>query len=281
MVYNFAFAYGLSADKGPCAVWQILKAETLLLPVFFIYEYGFIHILRREVFYLDTCAWFIGGKVYEWKIYQRVYHESYGGYADNGKGDVFSLALWLSESSDRHCVGYKKDNQQDVLYECLPVSQVDGLSEASAVHFRVKYDQDKCQQGKECLQADGGECYGASPHSSNQTRSEQSLRKGECDSSSGRSEIKKSDVKEFEVFLHHQRCTYRIHEFYKTGKEEYESYGHSAESLQSQEDVSHLLPMFESTTSRIFMKISSGPSIFPSASEQSMRMNLGSTSHCL
>ena len=89
-------------------------------------------------------------------------------------------------------------------------------------------------------------------------------------------------MQEIIVFLHHKPGPYRVHELDDAGEEEHHSGNETAEALKAQKKVSHVLYLFiaESTADLIFAKIASGGSISPFSSEQSMRMNLGSRSHC-
>ena len=46
-------------------------------------------------------------------------------------------------------------------------------------------------------------------------------------------------MQEIEVFVHHQAGTYRIHQLYYAGQEEYKSGDKATETLHSQEKISH------------------------------------------
>ena len=88
-------------------------------------------------------------------------------------------------------------------------------------------------------------------------------------------------MEKFEIFSHYEPGSDGIHQLEQTGNIEYESYRKSAETFKSEKKIFHgVYFMAASTTALTFSKISPGGSIWPYSSEQSMRMNLGSISHC-
>ena len=156
-----------------------------------------------------------------------------------------------------------------------------GLSEASAVHFRVEDDQSQCEYGKESLKNEGGKSCHFPPCTCNEGSSYDSFKQGECFGKMFCRTIQKADMKEVEIFLHYQPRSYRIHQFQYSSDEEYYACGKTAEPLHPLQDISHFYAFVaESTTSFTLAKIAPGGSISPYSSLQSILMNLGSSSHC-
>ena len=89
-------------------------------------------------------------------------------------------------------------------------------------------------------------------------------------------------MEEIHIFLHDKTRSYRIKELEDAGYKENESCDKTAESFQSQKEIIHIIYFkAESTTAFTFSNIAPGGSIMPYSSEQSILMNLGSSSHCL
>ena len=161
------------------------------------------------------------------------------------------------------------------------MGEVDGFSEASAVHLGIEDDQRQGQKREEGLERHGCNACRLSPYTSDEGGSQYGFGKGKAGSENLGRETEKSHVQEVKVFSHDQTCAYRVHEFEYSTDEEYKACDEAAEALQSEKKIPHFYFIAESTTVLILSKIALGGSICPFSSEQSMRMKRGSSSHCL
>ena len=160
------------------------------------------------------------------------------------------------------------------------MGEVDGFSEASAVHFRIEYHQGKGQEGEEGLECHCGDSGRLSPYAGDEGCSYDGFRKGEGCSENLCREAEESHMQEIQIFSHYETGTYGVHEFEDASDEEYETGYEAAKTLQSKNQISHFYAIAESTTVFTLSNIAPGGSICPFSSEQSMRMKRGSSSHC-
>ena len=79
----------------------------------------------------------------------------------------------------RDIICKQQGKKDDILDECLQVCQVNGFSEATAVHFRIEDNQQEGQQGEECLKYNGAYCCDFSPYSGNESCAYDRLGQGE------------------------------------------------------------------------------------------------------
>ena len=160
------------------------------------------------------------------------------------------------------------------------MGEVYGLSKTSAVHLRIEYDKEQCKYCKESLESQG--CYSCllSEYACYQGSTYDGFRQRKCDSKRFGRKGQKLQMEEVHVFGHDQAGTDRVHEFKDSTDEEDEACDEAAETLQSEENIVHTYFIAESTTAFTLSKIAPGGSICPFSSEQSIRMNLGSISHC-
>lgn len=94
------------------------------------------------------------------------------------------------------------------------MSEVDGFTETSAVHFGIEDDQEKGQHGKESLKDEGGQSHRFSPYSCYEAGADDSLGKSEHHSEELRGWSHESYMQEIEVAVHDQACSGRVKELY-------------------------------------------------------------------
>ena len=121
------------------------------------------------------------------------------------------------------------------------MSQVDGLSEASAVHFRIEYQQEQRDDSEDALHHERCCSESFPPYAAYQGCSDESLRKCQCNAEYFGCRGQETDVHEVEVLFDYQAGSDRIHKFYQSGKEENHSEQESAETLYSKEERIHVL----------------------------------------
>ena len=100
--------------------------------------------------------------------------------------------------------------EDQILDEGLAVGKVDGLSEASAVHFRIEYDENKSQKGEESLENHGGIGCDLSTYTGDQGSSNDGFGKSECHSKTFGCKPQETNMQEFKVLFHYQSCAYRV-----------------------------------------------------------------------
>ena len=155
---------GFRVHECPCRIRKMIDRETLSFTILFIDEDRLIAVSSRAFSGHEGRCRLEIGEVDQRYVHERVYRECEYGRGHQCKGCIFPLSV-LAELARREEVCGKQYAEDDVLDECLHMGQVNCLTEASAVHLRVEYDQQECQQGKESLKDDGRQCDCLPPYS--------------------------------------------------------------------------------------------------------------------
>ena len=98
-----------------------------------------------------------------------------------------------------------------ILYKCLQMSKMQGFTEATAIHFRIKNEQQSGDESKESKQDGAYPGYYAAPHSGNDGCAEQGFQQSQNDRQSlGR---RKHEIKacKLEILLHNESRSDRVH----------------------------------------------------------------------
>ena len=108
--------------------------------------------------------------------------------------------------------------------------QVHRLTEASAVHDWIEYQQYERDYGEEAEEREHRNAYRLLPHARNQCGAEYGFGKGQAGSQRIVGEVQESQAEELEIFFHYQRCADRVHELEHARHEEHDSYQDGAKS---------------------------------------------------
>ena len=193
----------------------------------------------------------------------------------NGDPERDILALpGHAEVLERHEGDEREHQQDDVFPESLGMRQVDGFPEAAAVHDRIRDPEDEGDDGEEDDHGRGHDGRQLPVHAGDERRAGYAFQQGQAHTEGLRQPLQESDVEELEVFAHDEARTHRVQQFEQAGEQEGQADKDGAQAPQSMMGYFHTRT--GSTAARTLVKISSGGSIRPSASPQSMRRKCGS-----
>ena len=113
------------------------------------------------------------------------------------------------------------------------MGEMDGFTEASAVHLRVEYYKEEGEEGEESLEGKGSDACRLPPYTCYQGSTYYGFCQCERDSKRLGYEGKELQVKEVHIFRHDQSGTYRIHELQDASDEEDETGYKAAEAFEA------------------------------------------------
>ena len=113
------------------------------------------------------------------------------------------------------------------------MGEMDGFTEASAVHLRVEYYKEEGEEGEESLEGKGSDACRLPPYTCYKSRSYEGFCQCECDSKRFGGKAKELKMEKVHIFRHDQSGTYRIHKFQNASYEEDETGYKAAEAFEA------------------------------------------------
>ena len=170
----------------------------------------------------------------------------------------------------------RQQQQSHILEETLRMGQMDGLAEAAAVHRRVKNPEQQRKHGEPAQQHIGKEGRHLPQYTGNKADTHQALGEREENAQNPGRRSNPGQVQELEVLRNDEHGSHRVAQFENARDQENDAQQAGGAAAESQVHSVH--DRKGSTAAWILAKMSSGGSMWPLASEQSIRRNLASLS---